>query len=265
MAMSATLTPQEFYSDVLGFDRNSRSLCLPSPFPSENRKILVIPEVSTTFRQRDKHIARIAQIIEEVIAVHRGNYFAFFPSFDFLDLVARHLSPSQHQLLIQSRVMADHNRNALLEKLRVQGDAHLVLAVQGGIFAEGVDYPGELAIGAIIVGPGLPKVSFETELIRRYYEENCSKGFEYAFLYPGMNRVVQSAGRIIRTETDQGILVLLDRRFSYENYMSLFPRDWYDSSPQELISENYAEYLGFRAIEGWAKGKRTDRGAAGVV
>jgi DNA excision repair protein ERCC-2 len=243
LAMSATLTPLEFYSDVLGFDRNSRTLSLPSPFPSENRKILVIPEVSTTFRQRDKHIARIARIIEDVIAVHRGNYFAFFPSFDFMDLVAQHLSLSDYKVLVQSRIMADHNRNALLEKLSVQGEAHLVLSVQGGIFAEGVDYPGELAIGAFVVGPGLPKVSFETELIRRYYEENCSKGFEYAFLYPGMNRVVQSAGRIIRTEKDQGILILLDRRFSYENYMSLFPRDWYESSPQELISKNYLEEL----------------------
>jgi DNA excision repair protein ERCC-2 len=157
--------------------------------------------------------------------------------------VAQHLSPSDYKLLIQSRVMADHSRNALLEKLSVQGEAHLVLAVQGGIFAEGVDFPGDLAIGAIVVGPGLPKVSFETELIRRYYEENCSMGFEYAFLYPGMNRVVQSAGRIIRTETDRGIFVLLDRRFSYENYMSLFPRDWYDSSPQELISKNYVDAL----------------------
>jgi DNA excision repair protein ERCC-2 len=243
LAMSATLTPLEFYCDVLGFDRSSRTLSLPSPFPPENRKILVIPDVSTTFRQRDKHIFRIARIIEDVVAIHRGNYFVFFPSFAFMDLVAQHLNSSDYKLLVQSRVMADHNRNSLLEKLSVQGEAHLVLAVQGGIFAEGVDYPGELAIGAIVVGPGLPKVSFETELIRRYYEENCSKGFEYAFLYPGMNRVVQSAGRIIRTETDQGIFVLLDRRFSFENYMSLFPRDWYDSSPQELISKNYGEEL----------------------
>ena len=243
LAMSATLTPLEFYSDVLGLDRNSRRLSLPSPFPPENRKILVIPEVSTTFRQRDKHLVRIARIIEDVITVHRGNYFAFFPSFDFMDLVAQHLNPSDYKLLIQSRVMADHSRNALLEKLSAQGEAHLILAVQGGIFAEGVDFPGELAIGAIVVGPGLPKVSFETELIRRYYEENCSMGFEYAFLYPGMNRVVQSAGRIIRTETDRGIFVLLDRRFSFENYMSLFPRDWYDSSPQELVSKNYVDEL----------------------
>ena len=243
LAMSATLTPLEFYSDVLGLDGNSRRLSLPTPFPPENRKILVIPDVSTTFRQRDKHLVRIAQIIEDVISVHRGNYFAFFPSFDFMDLVAQHLNPSDYKLLIQSRVMADHSRNALLENLSAQGEAHLVLAVQGGIFAEGVDFPGDLAIGAIVVGPGLPKVSFETELIRRYYEENCSMGFEYAFLYPGMNRVVQSAGRIIRTETDRGIFVLLDRRFSYENYMSLFPRDWYDSSPQELVSKNYVDEL----------------------
>ncbi|MFN8007026.1 MAG: ATP-dependent DNA helicase [Terriglobia bacterium] len=243
IAMSATLTPLKFYSDVLGFERSARTLALPSPFPPENRKILVIPEVSTTYRQRHQHIGRIAQIIEEIIGVHRGNYFAFFPSFEFLELVARHLQPRHYQILIQNRVMADHHRNALLGKLSARDTAHLVLAVQGGIFAEGVDYPGELAIGAIIVGPGLPKVSFETELVRRHYEESCSKGFEYAFLYPGMNRVVQSAGRIIRSETDRGIFVLLDRRFSYDNYMSLFPRDWYESSPQELISRDFVQEL----------------------
>jgi DNA excision repair protein ERCC-2 len=135
--------------------------------------------------------------------------------------------------------MPDHTRNALFDRLSDPTSAHLVLAVQGGVFAEGVDYPGELAVGAIIVGPGLPKVSFESELMRQYFEEHFSKGFEYAYLYPGMNRVVQSAGRIIRTETDRGVILLLDKRFTYENYADLFPRDWYDSSPSELISKGY--------------------------
>jgi len=247
IGMSATLSPMEFYRDVLGFDRDTELLALPSPFPRQNRKILIVPEVSTAYQQRAKHFPRIARILEEVVSIRPGNYFAFFPSFEFLKGVAHLVRLKDSELLIQDRIMRDHHRSALLEKLREPGKRHLVLAVQGGIFAEGVDYPGELAVGAIIVGPGLPKVSFEQELMRQFYEEAYSKGFEYAYLYPGMNRVVQSAGRIVRSETDRGIIVLLDKRFAYENYSRLLPRDWYESSPAELTAPEFREAL----IEFW--------------
>ena len=249
IAMSATLSPMEFYRDVLGFDRDTELLALPSPFPRENRRILIVPEVSTAYQQRAKHFPRIARIIEEVIDIRPGNYFAFFPSFEFLKQVARLIKPKDSEVLIQDRVMPDHLRSALLEKLTEPEKRHLVLAVQGGVFAEGVDYPGELAVGAIIVGPGLPKVSFEQELMRQFYEDSYSKGFEYAYLYPGMNRVVQSAGRIVRSETDRGIIVLLDKRFAYENYSRLLPRDWYESSPAELTTPDFRNALS----EFWAQ------------
>jgi DNA excision repair protein ERCC-2 len=247
IAMSATLSPMDFYRDVLGFDRDTELLALPSPFPRENRRILVVPEVSTAYQQRARHFPRIARIIEEIISVRPGNYFAFFPSFEFLKDVAGLVRLEDSELLIQDRIMPDHRRNALLEKLREPGKRHLVLAVQGGVFAEGVDYPGELAVGAIIVGPGLPKVSFEQDLMRQFYEEAYSKGFEYAYLYPGMNRVVQSAGRIVRSETDRGVIVLLDKRFTHENYSRLFPRDWYESSPAELTTQEFRADL----VEFW--------------
>ena len=252
IAMSATLSPMEFYRDVLGFERGTQLLELPSPFPRENRKILVIPGVSTAYRQRSRHLSRIACIIEETVGIRPGNYFAFFPSFEFLKEVAGQLSLPHAEILIQNRFMPDHQRNALLEKLADPGKAHLVLAVQGGVFAEGVDYPGELAVGAIIVGPGLPKVSFELELMRQYYEDNFARGFDYAYLYPGMNRVVQSAGRIVRSESDRGVILLLDKRFTYENYARLFPRDWYESSPGELIAKDYREAL----VVFWGTGER---------
>ena len=248
IAMSATLSPIEFYRDVLGFDRDTELLALPSPFPRENRRILVVPEVSTAYQQRAKHFPRIARIIEEIVSIRPGNYFAFFPSFDFLKEVARLVKLKDSELMVQDRIMPDHHRSALLEKLKEPGKRHLVLAVQGGVFAEGVDYPGELAVGAIIVGPGLPKVSFEQELMRQFYEDAYSKGFEYAYLYPGMNRVVQSAGRIVRSETDRGVIVLLDKRFAYENYSRLLPRDWYESSPDELTAQEFRKAL----TEFWA-------------
>jgi DNA excision repair protein ERCC-2 len=235
VGMSATLTPLEFYREVLGLNPDAERVGLPSPFPAENRQVFVLPEVSTTFRQRSRNAGKIARIIEQIISIREGNYFAFFPSFAFLEEVSQFLSPGEYQLLLQDRYMPDFARENLLEKLSDPLVAHLVLAVQGGIFAEGVDYPGELAIGAIVVGPGLPRVSFEQELLRQYYEEQCGRGFDYAYLFPGMNRVIQSAGRIIRSETDRGVIVLLDQRFAQENYLALLPRHWYESSPAELI------------------------------
>ncbi|MCY3756518.1 MAG: ATP-dependent DNA helicase, partial [Acidobacteria bacterium] len=236
VAMSATLSPLEFYRDVLGFEPDARLLSLPSPFPPDNRKVVVVPEVSTRYRHRAAAAPRIGRIIERVVAVRPGNYLAFFPSFEFLGAVRPFLRPEGYRLLVQKRTMGDHSRNALLEELASGGEPHLLLGVQGGIFAEGVDYPGDLAIGVIIVGPALPRVGRELDLTRQYFEEQYGRGFEYACLFPGMNRVVQSAGRVIRSETDRGVIVLVGQRFGYQNYMSLFPGYWYESSPIELVS-----------------------------
>ena len=253
ISMSATLSPLEFYRDVLGFDRDSELFSLPTPFPSENRKITIINEVSTLYRNRNSSAPRIAQIIEEIVAIHSGNYLVFFPSFEFLNIVAKYLNPSGYQLLIQERTMGDHSRNAFLDSLAESDQSHLLLGVQGGVFAEGVDYLGKLAVGVIIVGPGLPKMNYENHLIRRYFQEQSGQGFEYACLFPGMNRVIQSAGRVIRSESDYGVIVLIGQRFGYENYMDLFPRDWYDSSPIELFSKSYVKDLS----QFWA---RVDKG-----
>lgn len=243
VAMSATLSPLEFYRDVLGFEPDARLLSLPSPFPPDNRKVVVVPEVSTRYRHRAETAPRVGRIIERVVAVRPGNYLAFFPSFEFLGAVRPFLRPQGYRLLVQKRTMGDHSRNALLEDLAGGSGPRLLLGVQGGIFAEGVDYPGDLAVGVIIVGPALPRVGRELDLTRQYFEEQYGRGFEYACLFPGMNRVVQSAGRVIRSETDRGVIVLIGQRFGYENYMSLFPGDWYESSPAELVSTAYEAEL----------------------
>ena len=128
-----------------------------------------------------------------------------------------------------------------------------MLAVQGGIFAEGVDYPGEMLVGVIIVGPGLPRFDTAQELIRAYYDEHYEHGFAYAYLYPGMNRVIQAAGRVIRSETDVGIIALLGKRFAYGNYTALFPSHWYSNSPRELITRNHKQTL----ARFWARHERT--------
>ncbi len=244
IGMSATLVPPEFFRNVLGFDRDTtRLVSFPSPFPPENRKVVVIPHLWTTYRLRRRSYEQTARTIEEIVSVRKGNYFVFFPSFEYLEAVGQYVSPPGFVVIRQDRNMSERGRAELLEKLTECDRAYLVLAVQGGIFAEGVDYPGEMLIGAIIVGPGLPKYTFEQELLRQYFQDRYGAGFEYAYLYPGMNRVVQSAGRVIRTETDRGIIALLGERFARPEYYSLFPGDWYRYSPNELIVKDYAEEI----------------------
>ena len=245
IAMSATLTPFPFYQDVLGFPQDRTfAVEFPSPFPAQNRCILTIPEVATTYRERQRDAPKVARIIDTIVSQHAGNYCAFFPSFDYMRQVRPHLDIPPHRLLIQGTSMSEAERAAVLQRLR-QADAEpvLILAVQGGIFAEGVDYPGGMLVGAIIIGPGLPRFDTEQELIRAYYDERYDSGFAYAYLYPGMNRVVQSAGRVIRSETDVGIIALVGKRFTYANYNMLFPSHWYTHSPRELITRNYRQTL----------------------
>jgi DNA excision repair protein ERCC-2 len=283
IAMSATLQPMEFFRDVLGLEKSrTLTLSLPSPFPPENRLIAVVPEVLTTYTQRARFYEKIARLIEVIVRTRPGNYFAFFPSFDFLAAVQHFLSLTEFRVVAQQRVMDEEARTAVLRELgrrdgrklhsrnqeAVSAEAGgsgdsveesgeedlqptLVLAVQGGIFAEGVDYPGETLIGAIVVGPGLPRVSFEQELMRQYYDEQFadgeggerSRGFAYAYLFPGMNRVIQSAGRVIRSDTDRGVIILLDRRFAQPPYIDLLPEHWYRYSPQELVLEDWVSAL----------------------
>jgi DNA excision repair protein ERCC-2 len=245
VAMSATLTPFAFYQDVLGLPpERTFTAEFPSPFPAHNRKILVLPEVTTTYRERQQEAPRIARLIETIAGQHAGNYIAFFPSFEFLRLVRSYVQWPPAALIVQTDSMTEADRQAVFASLQQEhAGSQLILAVQGGIFAEGVDYPGTMLIGVIIVGPGLPRMDSEQELIRAYYEEKYGRGFAYAYLYPGMTRVIQSAGRVIRSATDVGLIALLDKRFTYSNYTALFPRHWYTHSPRELITRDYQRAL----------------------
>ncbi|MFX0093530.1 MAG: ATP-dependent DNA helicase, partial [Candidatus Hodarchaeota archaeon] len=235
IAMSATLTPIKFFEEVLGFDpKRTNKRSYPSPFPKVNRKVLVLPWVNTKYQERSKHYKSIAEIIRSVISTRKGNWAVFFPSFDFLAQVQKHI-PQSGNIIVQQQQMSEALRAKVLEKLRSLKENLLVLAVQGGIFSEGVDYPGEILIGVIVVGPALPKYAFEQELIKEYYNEKYRKGFEYAYRNPGMNRVIQAAGRVIRTSTDKGVMILIGERFATPYYASLFPSDWYELDPRELI------------------------------
>jgi len=239
IAMSATLSPMEFYREMLGFDSERTDEAeFSSPFPRENRKIAVMTGVLTTFRQRAAHYGKIAEAIATTVAARRGNYMALFPSYEFLRAVAERLPDGDWELKIQTPNMTELQRNALLESFKQVETPKLILAVQGGLFAEGVDYPGELLSGVIVVSPALPQVSFERELMRRYYDQRHGKGFEFAYLYPGMNRVIQSVVRLIRTETDRGVAVLVCRRFTHPQYSTLFPPDWSETGDGVVVCAN---------------------------
>jgi len=154
------------------------------------------------------------------------------------------MPPLRKNVMVQRSDMTDYERNAILSILRDRPKrGNLILAVSGGMYAEGIDYEGDMLSGVIVVGPALPQVSFEQELLKRYYDEQYGTGFEFAYLIPGMTRVVQSAGRVIRSEKDIGAIALLCKRFTQESYTRFFPSDWYDETPRELVSRKAASEI----------------------
>ena len=167
------------------------------------------------------------------------NYFVFFPSFQFLELVFQHFFPPEGFIVLQQkREMNQTEVQEILEALRAQKHPTLVFAVQGGVFSEGVDYPGDTLIGAFIIGPPLPNFDLEREEMRKYYQEHYGNGFDFAYTYPAMAKAIQAAGRVIRTETDRGLIILMDSRFLNRTYSQAMPKDWFKHSPHEKVSNS---------------------------
>ena len=234
VAMSATLEPFEFYRDLLGFDPDrTDALALPSPFPAENRLIVTVDEVDTSYRFRQRHFGRIAELVAELAPPGR-NALVLFPSYAFLAEVAARLAAPGHRVEIQRGDDSDRLRREILERLRANHEPVLLLAVLGGVFAEGVDYPGEMLSEVVVVSPALPQVGPERELLKGYFDDRYERGFEYAYLVPGMTRVVQAAGRLIRSAEDRGVIALVCRRFLRDPYAALLPREWTGGHPEAL-------------------------------
>lgn len=239
VAFSATLKPFDYYTRLMGFDAETLVTAeFLSPFPMEKRKLMIIPQISTKARDRANNYTRIAETIARISSLKEGNYFAFFPSFDFMNQVARLVNLPGYRILVQSREMSRSAIGEVLDRLRETHTPTLVFAVQGSVFAEGVDYPGDMLIGAFIVGPALPNFDFEREQLRDFYERKYGEGFDYAYTYPAMSRVIQSAGRVIRSPNDRGLIVLMDRRFLDESYSKAMPKDWCPTGPSDLVSES---------------------------
>ena len=231
---SATLVPIAYYTAMLSGREDDYTVAVPSPFPAENRTILIGTDVTTRYTRRTaSEYRKIATYIARSIALREGNYMAFFPSYQVLEAVVeafRSLPDTESipklRLLIQERDMTEEARETFLQAFTEETQGTLLgCCVMGGIFAEGIDLQGERLIGAILVGTGLPQQGEERELLRKAYREN---GFAYAYRNPGMNKVLQAAGRVIRTETDKGWILLLDERFTGEDYRPCFPPAWAD-------------------------------------
>lgn len=237
VAFSATLKPFDYYARFMGLDEKTERAEFETPFLKENRKLLIIPQVSTKYSERSRNVARIADAMAKIIALKEGNYLAFFPSFEFMEQVFREFkAPASLRVLKQERKMKNVDVESVLTELKSERLPTLLFAVQGGVFSEGVDYPGEMVIGAFIIGPPLPLFEVEREWMRNYYEMNFKAGFDYAYVYPAMAKSIQAAGRVIRTEKDKGLIVLMDSRFLEETYAKTMPKDWFTDSPKELVS-----------------------------
>lgn len=238
---SATLIPVNYYRSQLASKEDDYAVYIPSPFETDKRLIMIARDVSTKYTRRTKgEYEKIVGYINDFTGARRGNYMVFFPSYKMMDEIyslicdmAPHLSNS---IVCQTTDMTEEDREDFLEAFSENAaQSHIGFCVMGGIFSEGIDLVGDRLIGAVIVGTGLPMVCNERELFRGYYDDDCNKGFEFAYLYDGMNKVMQSAGRVIRTKDDKGAILLLDERFIGNSYRELFPREWY---PHEVVDRS---------------------------
>jgi DNA excision repair protein ERCC-2 len=227
--MSATLEPSEFYRDLLGLELE-RSFVFRADgfFDPDALLVVVAPGVSTALRDRGRDRSLTIALVEQVVTAIPGNCAVLFSSFALRDSIATGLAlPGRHRLL-QTPEMPDRDRNTLLDELKQgkRGEPSVLLGVLGGIFSEGVDLPGNALLGVVLVGPALPAVTVEQELLREWYQSRWEDGFRLAYLVCGMTRVVQAAGRVLRTQADRGVVVLVDRRFVQNDYRAFFPPTW---------------------------------------
>lgn len=228
---SATLLPVHYYKKLLSVEKDDYAVYAHSSFPQENKFLFIGTDVSTRYTRRgESTYQRFARYIAVMAEQKKGNYMAFFPSYRFLEEVHTcFLECVDHEVdsICQVSYMDEEQREKFLEEFEQEREKSLVaFCVMGGIFSEGIDLTEDKLIGAVIAGTGLPQVCTEREILKQYFNAADMDGFDYAYLYPGMNKVLQSAGRVIRTESDRGVILLLDDRFREMRYREVFPREW---------------------------------------
>lgn len=226
---SATLSPLDYYRQLSGGSLDDPLLQLASPFPPENLAVLIHDRIQTHFKGRTGSLNDTARTIGTFVQGRRGNYLIYFPSYHYLNaaLIEFQAMFPKINVLVQKPGMTEPERETFLDAFSTDHEETLAgFVVLGGIFGEGIDLVGDRLIGAVIVGTGLPQLSVERDLIRNYFQNANGNGFEFAYTFPGMNRVLQAVGRVIRSETDRGMVLLIDTRFSEIRYRRLFPAWW---------------------------------------
>ncbi len=238
---SATLTPLYYYKSILGGDSTSETLSLDSPFVAEQLSVSIMDAVSTRYSERADTLGAVCRVIAATVSAKRGNYIIFAPSFLYAEALAKSFSSKypKIKILLQKKSMTAKEKGDFLAEFSKDDKSYLVaFCVMGGIYSEGIDLAGDCLIGAVIVGIGMPGLSYEREAIAAYYDEKYEEGKQFAYIYPGMNRVLQAAGRVIRREDDRGVIVLIDDRFDDPIYRKIIPRLWrgmeFIKDPKEL-------------------------------
>ncbi|MCD4819312.1 MAG: PD-(D/E)XK nuclease family protein [Candidatus Cloacimonetes bacterium] len=225
---SATLTPISYFKEIFGCDDSTDELVLSSPFPPENLKVILANKISTRYNDRIHTIGHISEFLTNFCEAKKGNYLFFFPSYKYMNMAVDQFNYSENDidLIIQESGMSEQERENFIKKFDKDNEKTLVgFTVSGGIFGEGIDLEGDRLSAVAIIGVGLPAISFERNLIRDFFAEK-NRGFEYAYQYPGMIRVLQAAGRVIRTHSDRGVVFLIDDRFANYGYRKLLPQNW---------------------------------------
>lgn len=247
---SATLLPVNYYKELLSCEKDDYAIYVDSPFAAENRVILIGNDVSTRYTRRSKEMYQtFAEYIHTMAQAKKGNYLVFFPSYrlmeDVYEIYRADFEDENTECVMQAPNMREEDREEFLQRFEEAGGKSLLgFCVMGGIFSEGIDLTEDRLIGAAIIGTGLPQVCNEREMLKDYFTERGMRGFDYAYLYPGMNKVLQAAGRVIRTDDDKGVIMLLDERFLLRDYQVTFPKEWidYQRCSQKNAEEKIMEF-----------------------
>ncbi len=222
---SATMTPINYYMELLT-KSEGKYINLKSPFNPLNLDVIINDKISTKYKDREKTISNIVELTKTLLNTNKGNYIIFFPSYQYMELFLNNFMIDDYLLIIQNKDLKEENRIQIFEQFKDTKTPHLGLFVLGGAFSEGLDFTGDLLKGVIIVGVGIPKLNIVNNLEKEYFDNLFGKGYDFSYTYPGFTKVIQAAGRVIRSESDRGIVLLIDERYSYNIYKSLMPEHW---------------------------------------
>jgi DNA excision repair protein ERCC-2 len=224
---SATLTPLKYFRYMLGGDEDDHILRISSPFRRENLNLMISSDISMKYTLRDSNIEKACEYINTLITERKGNYLVFFPSYHFMNKVYSTYETlyDTSSITLQCRGIEEDDQKEITDRFENERNV-VVFTVVGGVFSEGIDLPLDKLIGAVIIGTGIPQISFERNIIKAFFDDKMKAGYDFAYKYPGFNKVLQSAGRVIRTEEDKGTVLLIDSRFCQHTYLKLFPDHW---------------------------------------